>query len=166
MCDDNPVGLGVKVNKDGSKTFKLRYRNQYGKQRNLTIGKYGAITLEQARGIAKERLLEIAKGEDPATNKKEKRESASMTDMFNRYLEEHSKINNKPSTHKGNEAFVKRYLIPALGKYKVKEVQRSDIYSLQQKLTKHSKAVANTAISILSKTPTLFFSFKIGAITE
>lgn len=151
LWDDDPKGLGVRISKSGAKTFILKYRNQYGQQRKQTLGRYGVLTLEQARKMAKEFLVEVLQGNDPAAEKIEKRISPTMKDLLERYLEEHSKVSNKPSTYEGNRSFVHRYLIPALGNRKVQEVSRSDIYALQQKLTKRSKPTANTAIAILSK---------------
>ena len=151
LWDDNPQGLGVRVSSKSIKTFFIKYRNQYGQQRKLSIGKYGVLTLEQARKLAKEHLVAIAKGNDPSKEKSKIKSSPTMKNLLERYLEEHSKINNKPRTHKGNESYVNRYLIPRLGKYKVQEITRADIYDLQQKLQKRSKIIANNAISILSK---------------
>lgn len=151
LWDDDPKGLGVKVNRSGKKVFILKYRNQYGRQRKLTIGAYGTFTLEQARKQAKELLVQVAHGSDPATDKQERRTCPTMKDLLERYLVEHSKVNNKPTTYRGNKYFVERYLIPELGHEKVQAIARSDIYALQQKLCKQSKNVANTAISILSK---------------
>ena len=151
LWDDNPKGLGVKVNKSGSKSYLLKYRNQYGQQRKLKLGSSNVLTLEQARNKAKEYLVDIANGSDPTIDRKENKQCPSMKDLLERYLEEHSKVNNKPHTYIGNESYVRRYLIPELGRYKVKEVHRKDIYALQQKLCKKSKPIANTAIAILSK---------------
>lgn len=151
LWDDDPKGFGLKINRSGKKVFILKYRNQYGRQRKLTLGIYGTITLEQARKLAKENLVCVAHGEDPADDKLGKRTSPTMQDLLERYLEEHSKVNNKEATYRGNKYFVNRYLIPELGKDKVQAVTRTEIYALQQKLYKQSKNVANNAISILSK---------------
>jgi len=151
IWDDKPVGLGLKVSKTGAKTFIIKYRNKYKQQRKYTIGKYGIITLDEARRTARKLLSDIAKGIDPSDIKKQGMKDPNMIDLFEQYLKEHSSVNNKPRTHKCNESFVRRHLIPELGKFKVKEVQRKDIYAVQQKLTKISKVTSNMAISILSK---------------
>lgn len=149
IWDDKPVGLGLKVSKSGKKTFILKYRNKFKQQRKYTIGKYGVITLDEARKIARKLLSDIADGKDPSDIKKQGIESPTMIDLFERYLKEHSCVNNKPNTHKCNESFVRRYLVPKLGKYKVKEIQRKHIFELVQQFT--SKSNANNAIAILSK---------------
>jgi integrase len=74
-----------------------------------------------------------------------------MRDLLQRYLDEHSKVNKKPTTYEGNKGYVERCLMPELGNYKVQEVSRADMYALQQKLSKRSKAMANHCHAILSK---------------
>ena len=66
LWDDNPRGLGVKVNRSGSKSFIVKYRNLEGRQRKFKIGTYGVITLEEARKRAKDYLAKVSAGEDPA----------------------------------------------------------------------------------------------------
>ena len=60
LWDDDPKGLGLKVNKSGSKVFILKYRNQYDQQRKMKIGAYGVLTLDQARKQAREYLADVA----------------------------------------------------------------------------------------------------------
>ncbi len=151
LWDNNPKGLGVTLNKNGSKSFILKYRNISGQQKKFKIGVYGVFTLEQARKLAREHLVKIARGGDPTRERKEFRQSPDVKDLLEKYLNEHSKINNKPNTYENNKNYVYKYLIPALGKHKVKSITRNDIYELQQKLYKRGKSTANIAISILSK---------------
>jgi integrase len=152
VWDDNPRGLGLKVTRAGSKSFILKYRNIEGRQRKLKIDVYGVITLEEARKRAKTMLAEVSKGNDPANEKREAKTTLTMKDLFERYLEEHSKVRNKTSTFKNNRDFIRRHLLPELGSYTVKSISRKDIFALQQKLSKEkTKPIANNAISILSK---------------
>lgn len=60
-------GLYLTVRPNGSKSFNLRYRYG-GKPRNLTLGP-AALGLAKARELAREALVAIARGHDPAEKK-------------------------------------------------------------------------------------------------
>lgn len=60
-------GLYLTVRPNDSRSFNLRFRFG-GKPRNLTIGP-AAIGLAEARRLAREALVEIARGNDPAAEK-------------------------------------------------------------------------------------------------
>ena len=64
--DTKTTGLNLKVSSSGRKTFYLYFRNNNGDQRRPKIGRFGVITLEQARATAKIMLGEIAQGDDPS----------------------------------------------------------------------------------------------------
>lgn len=62
-------GFGVKVIASGLKTFVVQYRNAQGRSRRIMIGRYGVVTVEQARREAKTVLGQIARGVDPLEEK-------------------------------------------------------------------------------------------------
>jgi len=49
LWDGELRGFGVKSNPSGSKIFILQYRNGERKLRRIEIGRFGVMTLEQAR---------------------------------------------------------------------------------------------------------------------
>jgi hypothetical protein len=58
-------GFLVKITPAGRKIFMLAYVAQNGQRRKPAIGRYGEITVEQARGIAQDWLAEVRRGYDP-----------------------------------------------------------------------------------------------------
>jgi hypothetical protein len=64
-------GLYLTVRPNGSKSFNLRYRF-CGKARNLTLG-LSAVGLATARELAREALVELARGNDPGAAKQERK---------------------------------------------------------------------------------------------
>lgn len=56
-----------------SSAFRIRYMNDAGKRRAVTVGRFGAVTVEQARQQAKVVLGEVATGRDPAAIKEGKK---------------------------------------------------------------------------------------------
>ena len=66
LWDGELRGFGVRVISSGLKSFVLQYRNAEGRSRRIVIGRYGVLTVEQARDAAKIKLGVIAAGRDPA----------------------------------------------------------------------------------------------------
>ena len=66
LWDEQVSGFGVRVKPSGVKSFFIQYRNKYKRSRRITIGRFGNITLEQARKLAQENLKLVSLGQDPA----------------------------------------------------------------------------------------------------
>ncbi len=68
VFDDALPGLGVRVSATGAKSFLAQYTID-GQRRRVPIGRWGAITLDQARAAARAILGDVAKGRDPASDR-------------------------------------------------------------------------------------------------
>ena len=66
LWDSEIRGFGLRALPSGLKTFIVQYRNIEGIKRRINLGRYGVITTEQARDLAKIKLGEVAGGQDPA----------------------------------------------------------------------------------------------------
>lgn len=64
--DSEIRGFGVRVLPSGLKTFVLQYRYAEGIKRRTNLGRYGVMTVEQARDKARIKLGAVTAGEDPA----------------------------------------------------------------------------------------------------
>ena len=77
LWDGQLKGLGARVDPSGAKTSVLRYRPKgygaRGPKRFITIGKFGVLTVEEARSRAREILGAVATGDDPAADLANKR---------------------------------------------------------------------------------------------
>lgn len=62
-------GLYLLINPNGNKLFRVNYR-MHGKQKTLSLGKYPAISLVQARDKRDLARKQIAEGIDPMATKK------------------------------------------------------------------------------------------------
>lgn len=103
VWDTEVKGLFVRVSPIGTKTFAIFYRHT-GKGRDFNIGRYGVITLHQARNHAITALGRVAAGYDVLAEKKTEteraRNSASKTlggfinDKYKSWIE----ANHKSST--------------------------------------------------------------------
>jgi hypothetical protein len=78
----------------------LQYRTNSGVRRKPKLGQFGELTVEQARSLAQDWLAEIRRGGDPGQDKAETRKAPTVKELCGRFMEDHSKLHNKPSTQK------------------------------------------------------------------
>lgn len=64
VWDSDLTGFHVRLRK-GQPSFRVAYYNKLGKQRVVTLGRYGAMTAVEAREAAREVLAVVAQGQDP-----------------------------------------------------------------------------------------------------
>lgn len=69
--DDHLKGFALRITNKGTKSFIVEKRIN-GRNRRMTLGRYGELTVEQARTLAQRTLGKIAFGEDPAAEKQRK----------------------------------------------------------------------------------------------
>jgi hypothetical protein len=83
----------------GAKTFAVRYRPKgHGRLRpnaSITIGRYGALTVDEARNRAKEILGAVATGADPAADLALRRAASTFREIADLFLKEHVETNAK-----------------------------------------------------------------------
>ena len=65
LWDRELRGFGVQVMPSGLKSFVIQYRTPEGRPRRVVIGRYGLMTVEEARTLAHEKLVAVSKGIDP-----------------------------------------------------------------------------------------------------
>ncbi len=149
IWDTEVKGFGIQITPGGCKSFILNYRNKDFRSRRKTIGKYGHLTVEQAREIAKELCYHIAKGGDPVHEEEMQRKQPTFDEVAKRFLEEHSAIRNRPATHQSNINILRVMLSPFFGKMKIRSIEPKDIYDFLSK-NKHRPIAANRALASMS----------------
>ena len=88
LRDDSLRGFAVRLTK-GSTTFVLETAI-HGRVRRMSLGRYGALTLDQARQLAREKLVDIAHGKNPAAERQARRAAPTWSDLEETYLARHA----------------------------------------------------------------------------
>jgi integrase len=134
VWDGELKGFGAPVDPGGGKTFAVRYRPKSqgasAPKRFMTIGRYGALTVDEARNRAKEILGAVARGEDPAADLALKRAASTFKEIAELFLREHVGPKRKMSTAQSYESLLNAYAIPALGSRKAEAVTRAELSRL------------------------------------
>src|SRR5437868_385168 len=91
------TGLYLVVQPSGAKSWAVRYRHA-GKTTKLTLGSFPVLDLGEAREQAKAALQAVAKGDDPAAQRKAKRHGAVdernlFKNVVAEFIERHAKKN-------------------------------------------------------------------------
>src|SRR5687768_14904911 len=71
-------GFLCKVTAGGRKVFMLQYRTNCGERRKPAIGRFGELTVDQARSIAQDWLADVRKGNDPSAAKLAARQALTI----------------------------------------------------------------------------------------
>ncbi len=150
VWDTEMPGFGVKVTPKGKRIYVCQYRVM-GRTRRVTLGRHGkAVTIEKARGKAKEYLGQAALGEDPAAEKLDARHGPTVADLADRYLAEHAAEKKKASSLREDTRLINAIVKPKLGSEKALAVERKKISDLHHEL-RETPYQANRVLALLKK---------------
>src|SRR5215471_7067480 len=83
LSDSVAPGLLVRILRGGSRTYYFWYRSEPGGRRaekeRVRLGSFLSLSLKDARAAARVHAGEVAKGKDPARERKEQRRRARAT---------------------------------------------------------------------------------------
>ncbi|SFP35436.1 tyrosine-type recombinase/integrase [Tranquillimonas alkanivorans] len=150
-------GLYLQLQTSGAKSWAVRYR-MAGKSKKLTLGKWPAMGLADARAAAAEALEEVAQGRDPALKKKATKAArleAQLTERDKvRTLVEQFDRRHLSTLKSGAEArrLLYRHVVPVWGNRDVHEITRRDVVELLDGLMDTGRGVtANRTLAVVRK---------------
>lgn len=139
LWDRELPNFGVRIGTSGVKTFVVRYRASGGgrsiTQQWLIIGRFGPLTVHEARKLAKAKLGGAAAGADPAAELRAKRQEMTMSALIDLYEREGCVVQRgkrqgepmKPRTKTYTLARLRHHVVPLLGKRRAPELNPGDI---------------------------------------
>ena len=141
--DPSITGFTAEVWPSGSIIFWLRYTDPRGRSREEKLGRFGDVTVDQARRRAKELRAQVSLGGDPAAERDKLRGiptfASFVTDKYLPYVKERLR------SYRDHESFCRLRLLPRWGTRRLDEIPPSDIVALQTDLRAQglSNATAN-----------------------
>ena len=141
-------GLSVRVSAGGVKAFVFT-KFRYGKFTSITLGRVGALRLDDARKAAQKLHGELAQGIDLRAQRQRARQRATeqtMQEAFERFMS--AKV-RRPSTIRDYEFLWQRYAPAALKRKPVRDVTAVDIDAAKRAIGNRHRT-ANKLVSLLS----------------
>jgi integrase len=156
VMDSGVPGLGVRVSDTGRRTFVLiaRYPGGSGNPTRRALGEYGALTLEAARGKARDWLELIKKGVDPRDQEERARlaEQQKRKNTFAAVAEDF--ITEKlPGERRGKEVErdIRREFIPSWGGLAITDVTDLHVLSVIKAKKRTAPAQARNLLGIAKR---------------
>lgn len=155
LRDEKIPGLYLKVNVN-SKVFYLYYRAKNGVQRRPKIGTYGAMTISQAKEIAKTMLAEVTMGKDPSVDRTSTKNEKTMADLWKEFKVHKA---DKRRVGKEYEAQWRLYIEPRFAKMKLSQINFSILSKLMKDMSDRPIA-ANRTLTLIGT----MFNFAIDPL--
>lgn len=129
VTDDR--GLYVEVFPTGGVVWRYRYRLN-GKYEKLTLGKYPALTLKNARLKRDEAAHQVAMGESPAKKKQQEKvagaEDATVAEFAERFFKDIQSRDRKNVTMP--RRYLEKDILPHIGSKPIRDITAEDVRSV------------------------------------
>ncbi len=154
IWDQEVPGLVLRL-RSGTVRFAFQYKHR-GRTRRLTIGQFGALTLEEARKQARNLYASVRSGADPAVAKRQERlKRATVAEVAELYLQDlrdraaAGARRGKLSTAAEFERLLGRNILPRIGSREVESLALPEIEAMHRSL-RATPRQANAALTVVS----------------
>ncbi|CAI06862.1 tyrosine-type recombinase/integrase [Aromatoleum aromaticum] len=137
--DTKTTGLQLRVSATGVKSFSVYRRLKAGQPERVTLGKFPAMTVEQARKAAALVNAEIESGANPAATKRAFKAEPTLTEFFAEYGTRHGE---KKLAWPADVQRFRDYLQKPMGNKRLSEIDRAMIAKALSDAEKAGKSVA------------------------
>ena len=134
IFDSDIAGFAIRIYRSGSRAFTMDYRIN-GRQRRYRIGPWPEWTVVAARERAKELRRQIDAEIDPHTARDLQRTAPTVSDMIDRYVEEHLP-RLAPRSQADQISMMRQMVEPAWGTRLVTEISKRDVAQLLDEVAK------------------------------
>jgi integrase len=145
IWDTHQRGLAVRVQPTGARAWKCIY-SHHGRPRWLHLGDAGTIGLADARTLAAEAMLAVARGKDPAAEKRAERGAGTFAELAERYVEHYAKRRNKSWAQA--DKLIRRHALPRWGKLQAGSISRADVRAMMSRI--EAPVLANQVLAAVS----------------
>jgi len=154
--DSDLPGFGVRVTKNGAKSWVVEYRAGGGGRsapsRRMTLGSVATLSSEKARNGARDILARVRLGGDPANEIAKGREAATVRELSAKFLRADAKVGRKASTLALYDLYFRVHILPGIGSKRAKDVTDGDVLKLHRQIgiDAEKPATANRVVATLS----------------
>jgi integrase len=145
LRDDELSGFALRLT-PGRKTFIIEKR-LHTRLHRVTIGAYGAYTVEQARQKAHAMLQAVFEGHDPAQERRERRQELTWSELTDLYLTRHAP---RKRTAWNDQNMLTRYFEPWQHR-RLSSLTRKDVALLHGQLGEKAPYAANRVVALVRK---------------
>ena len=126
------------------------YRDKNGRQKRLTLGRYPAVKLVDAREVARETHRSVAKGGDPVVEKKVAREALTFGELAKTYIDDYAKPHKRSWGE--DQRQINADLLPKWKSRPAADIKAEDLLAiLNAKLRNGSPVAANRLRALVSR---------------
>jgi integrase len=131
-------GLSLAVSPQGGKSWHFRYY-WMGRQKRMSLGTYPEVALREARQARDGARALLARGTNPHTHRKQKRQAVLLASentfesVFHAWIEHHGR-EIKTGTHAKILRTFTKDVLPFLGKHSIHEIRRPDLLEVIGKI--------------------------------
>lgn len=117
---DKLSGFILEVRANGGKSFHLRYKDSYGRLRQMRIGPFPDISFEKAKREAVKLRSRVVVGENPLEEKQAKRQVPTVQELSVRYLDY---VRTYKRSHANDERALRKHILPKFGRMRLDELE-------------------------------------------
>ncbi|QHE86408.1 site-specific integrase [Hydrogenophaga sp. BPS33] len=152
LYDTAVPGFILEVRASGGKTYHLRYRDQYGKQRQYKIGDAASINFTRARDTAQRVRSRVVGGDSPMDERRAQRTVPTLSEFIRDVYMPHIRAHRR--NYQSTVSFLKHHILPRFGSRRLDEITPKMIGDAHDELK-----ARGYALSTANKMPTLFKIF-------
>lgn len=147
--DTNTTGFILEVRASGGKTYALRYKDSHNRQIQQKIGDAKSISFDKAKNAAKMLRSRVVLGEDPATEKRNKRVIPTLAEFF--YERALPFAKGFKRSWRSDDSIFRNHLQPRFGHCHLDEIEHQDVYEFHHAMLVdgYAKATCNRALVLL-----------------
>jgi integrase len=123
LFDSTLTGFTVEIRSTGG-TYALRYKDEYGRQRQYRIGKVGEIPFKEAKRQAAQIKARVTVGKNPVEERKLNRSIPTLAELADRYL---AYVRTSKKSHDIDERYLRLHLLPKFGKLHLDQLRQEEI---------------------------------------
>lgn len=152
LYDTAVPGFILEVRPSGGKTYHLRYRDRYGKQRQFKIGDAASINFTRAREAAQRIRARVVMGDSPVDERRAQRTVPTLAEFIRDTYMPHIRAHRR--NFQSTVSFLKHHVLPRFGHRRLDEITPKMISEAHDDLRARGYALATA-----NKMPILFKIF-------